>query len=301
MLDMTTPRSEMTDQIRNGQGFIAALDQSGGSTPKALKAYGVSEDAYSNDDEMFDLIHAMRARIVDAPDFNGKKVIGAILFEMTMERQIGGKPSARALWEDNGVVPFLKIDQGLEDEANGVQMLKPIPNLDNLLTRAVEHGVFGTKERSVIHAANADGIEAIVAQQFDLGAQVAAHGLMPILEPEINITITDKAAAEDMLRDAILRHLDALPDGQQVMLKLSLPENAGQYQALVDHPACLKVVALSGGYSRDEANERLSQNSGIVASFSRALTEGLTAHQSDAEFNATLARTIATIHAASIA
>ncbi|MCF2872237.1 fructose bisphosphate aldolase [Octadecabacter sp. G9-8] len=298
---MSNAKTAMAEQIRNGQGFIAALDQSGGSTPKALKAYGVSEDAYANDDQMFDLIHDMRARIVNAPTFSGEKVIGAILFEMTMERQIGGKPSAAALWDDNGVVPFLKIDKGLEDEANGVQLLKSIPALDNLLERAVAHGIFGTKERSVIHAANQTGIDAVVAQQFELGAQVTAHGLMPILEPEINITIADKAQAEDMLRDALLRHLDALPDGTQVMLKLSLPEVAGQYQTLVDHPKCLKVVALSGGYDRDEANERLSKNAGIVASFSRALTEGLFAHQSDTEFNATLGRTIDAIHAASIA
>lgn len=298
---MTKTQQAMTDKIRNGQGFIAALDQSGGSTPKALKAYGVSEDAYSNDDQMFDLIHEMRARIVNAPSFTGDKVIGAILFEMTMERKIGGKPSAAALWEDNGVVPFLKIDKGLEDEADGVQLLKPIPNLDNLLERAVAHGVFGTKERSVINAASATGIEAIVAQQFELGAQVKSHGLMPILEPEINITITDKAEAEDMLRDTLLRHLDTLPDGEQVMLKLSLPEVAGQYKAVADHPACLKVVALSGGYSRDEANERLSQNPSIIASFSRALTEGLTAPQSDSAFNTTLARTIDSIYAASVA
>ncbi|SMX32107.1 fructose bisphosphate aldolase [Octadecabacter ascidiaceicola] len=291
----------MTDQIRNGQGFIAALDQSGGSTPKALKAYGVSEDAYSNDDQMFDLIHEMRARIVNAPSFSGEKVIGAILFEMTMEREIGGKPSAAALWEDNGVVPFLKIDKGLEDEVDGVQLLKPIPNLDNLLERAVAHGVYGTKERSVINAASATGIEAIVAQQFELGAQVKSHGLMPILEPETNITISDKAEAEDMLRDALLRHLDAMPEGEQVMLKLSLPEVAGHYKAVADHPACLKVVALSGGYSREEANERLSQNPSIIASFSRALTEGLTATQSDGAFETTLARTIDSIYAASVA
>jgi fructose-bisphosphate aldolase class I len=300
-LTIESPTDAMTNLIRNGQGFIAALDQSGGSTPKALKAYGVSEDAYANDDQMYDLIHAMRARIVNAPSFSGDKVIGAILFEMTMEREIGGKPSAAALWEDNGVVPFLKIDKGLEEEADGVQLLKPIPDLDHLLQRSVAHGVFGTKERSVIHAASQSGIDAIVAQQFELGAQVASHGLMPILEPEINITITDKAQAEDMLRDTLLRHLDTLPDGQQVMLKLSLPEVAGQYKPLVDHPACLKVVALSGGYSRDEANERLSKNPRVVASFSRALTEGLSAHQSDAEFNATLGRTIDNIFAASIA
>jgi len=261
----------------------------------------VSEDAYSNDDEMFDLIHSMRARIVNAPSFSGDKVIGAILFEMTMDREIGGKPSALALWEDNGVVPFLKIDKGLEDEADSVQLLKPIPNLDALLDRAKANGIFGTKERSVIHAASATGIEAIVAQQFVLAAQVYGHGLMPILEPEINIKATDKAAAEDLLRDALLRHLDTLPDGQQVMLKLTLPEVAGQYKVVADHPACLKVVALSGGYSRDEANARLAQNPSIIASFSRALTEGLTAHQSDAEFNATLSRTIDSIHAASIA
>ena len=301
MLDMTSTHMQMMDKIRTGHGFIAALDQSGGSTPKALKAYGVSEDAYANDDQMFDLIHAMRARIVNANDFSGDKVIGAILFEMTMDREIGGKPSAAALWDDNGVVPFLKIDKGLEDEANGVQMLKAIPNLDHLLTRAKAQGIFGTKERSVINAANQAGIDALVSQQFELGAQVTAHGLMPILEPEINITISDKAEAEDMMKASILRHLDALPDGQQVMLKLSLPETAGQYQELVDHPACLKVVALSGGYSRDEANERLGQNSGIVASFSRALTEGLSAHQSDAEFNATIGRTIDSIYKASIA
>ncbi|PVA08072.1 fructose bisphosphate aldolase [Thalassorhabdomicrobium marinisediminis] len=293
--------SAMTDQIRNGQGFIAALDQSGGSTPKALKAYGVSEDAYANDDQMFDLIHEMRARIVNAPDFNGDKVIGAILFEMTMDREIGGKPSAKALWEDNGVVPFLKIDKGLEEEKDGVQMMKPIPNLDHLLERAAKGGIFGTKERSVIHAANEDGINAIVAQQFALGAQVYGHGLMPILEPEVNIKATDKAQIEEMVTQTILRHLDALPEGQQVMLKLTLPETPGQYQPFVDHPNCLKVVALSGGYDRDEANARLAQNPGVIASFSRALTEGLSAHQSDAEFNATLGRAIASIHAASVA
>lgn len=300
MLDTTSSKQAMTDHIRAGQGFIAALDQSGGSTPKALKAYGVSEDAYANDDQMFDMMHAMRARIVDGPAFNGAKVIGAILFEMTMDRKIGGKPSAAALWEDNGVVPFLKIDKGLMDEANGVQCLRPIPALGALLERAVMHGVFGTKARSVINAANVDGIETLVAQQFEVGAQVYAHGLMPILEPEINITIADKADAEIILRDALLRHLNSLPTGQQVMLKLSLPEVAGIYAPLINHPACLKVVALSGGYARDEANTRLAQNSGMIASFSRALTEGLSAHQSDADFNATLGRTIDAIFAASI-
>jgi len=301
MLDMTATKQQMTDQIRNGQGFIAALDQSGGSTPKALKAYGVSEDAYGNDDQMFDLIHDMRARIVNAPDFSGEKVIGAILFEMTMDREIGGKQSAAALWEDNGVVPFLKIDKGLQDEADNAQTLKDMPDLDHLLTRASALGVFGTKARSVIHGANQAGVDAVVAQQFEVGMQVIGHGMMPILEPEINITIRDKAEAEEMLTASILRHLDALPEGTQVMLKLSLPETPGQYQSLVDHPACLKVVALSGGYSREEANARLAKNSGIVASFSRALTEGLLSHQSDAEFNATIGRTIDSIHAASIA
>lgn len=292
--------SAMTDQIRKGRGFIAALDQSGGSTPKALKAYGISEDAYANDDEMFELIHDMRARIVNAPAFNGDKVAGAILFEDTMDRAIDGKPSAKALWEDNGVVPFLKIDKGLEDEANGVQLLKDIPNLDTLLTRAVEHGIFGTKERSVIHAANEDGIEQIVAQQFELGRRVLDHGLMPILEPEINIKAPDKPEAEEMLRLALRRHLNDLPNGVQVMLKLTLPDEPGKYDGIVSHPACLKVVALSGGYSRDEANARLAQNHGIIASFSRALTEGLSAQQSDETFNATLARTIDSIWQASI-
>ncbi|MDE0968518.1 MAG: fructose bisphosphate aldolase [Octadecabacter sp.] len=291
----------MKNLIRNGQGFIAALDQSGGSTPKALLAYGVSEHTYVNDDQMYDKIHDMRARIVKAPSFNGDKVIGAILFEMTMDRKIDGKASAAALWQDNGVVPFLKIDKGLEKKVDGVQLLKSIPNLDHMLQRAVAQGVFGTKERSVIHAASQTGIEAIVAQQFELGAQVTTHGLMPILEPEIDITITDKAQAEDILLDALVRHLDILENGQQVMLKLSLPEVAGQYKILTDHPACLKVVALSGGYSRSEANERLSKNQSVIASFSRALTEGLSVHQSDAEFNATIDQTIESIFAASIA
>lgn len=288
-------------QVRTGKGFIAALDQSGGSTPKALRLYGIQDDAYSSETEMFDLIHAMRARIVDAPAFSGEKVVGAILFEMTMDRDMGGKPSPAALWEDNGVVPFLKIDKGLADEADGAQMLKPMPDLDALLTRAVAKGIFGTKERSVIHAANPVGIAAVVAQQFDVARQVLAHGLIPIIEPEVTISIADKAAAEDILLAEITKHLDAVPAGQEVMLKLTLPEKANLYQPLVDHPAVMRVVALSGGYSREEANTRLSQNTGVIASFSRALTEGLSAQQSDDAFNSTIAATIDSIYAASVA
>jgi len=292
---------EMETQVRNGNGFIAALDQSGGSTPKALAAYGVDGSAYRNDEEMYDQIHAMRTRIVDAPAFTGSKIVGAILFEMTFDRQIGGKPSAKYLWEDRRVVPFLKIDKGLEDEANGCQLLKPMPGLDDLLTRAQAGGVFGTKERSVISAANAKGIEDIVRQQFDVGRQVIRHGLVPMLEPEITISIADKAEAEVMLRDEILRHLDMLAPDQIVMLKLTLPEQANIYQPLVDHPNVMRVVALSGGYSRDEANARLSQNTGIIASFSRALTEGLSAQQDAAAFNTMLSTTIEEIFTASVA
>jgi fructose-bisphosphate aldolase class I len=288
----------MRAQMAEGQGFIAALDQSGGSTPKALRLYGVEEDAYSSEDEMYDLIHAMRSRIAMAPAFTGEKVIGAILFEKTMDREIGGKPSAKYLWEDRGVVPFLKIDKGLEAEENGVQMMKPIPGLSDLLDRAVAHGIFGTKERSVISAANEAGIEAIVAQQFDLGQEVLAKGLVPILEPEVTITIADKAEAEDMLLAAILKHLET--QDQPVMLKLSLPTKANLYAPLIAHPKVLRVVALSGGYAREEANAKLSENTGMIASFSRALTEGLSAQQSDADFNATIAATIDGIHAASI-
>jgi fructose-bisphosphate aldolase class I len=292
-------QAEQTKQMQSAPGFIAALDQSGGSTPKALGLYGVSEDAYSNDAEMFNLIHGMRARIAQAPAFKGEKVIGAILFEMTMDREINGKPSATFLWEDRGVVPFLKVDKGLEDDANGVQLMKPMPDLGALLTRAKAAGIFGTKMRSVINAANAGGVDAIVAQQFEVGQTITDAGLMPIIEPEVNITIVDKAEAEDLLLASILRHLDALPDGQQVMLKLTLPEKTNHYKPLVDHPAVMRVVALSGGYSRDEANTRLSNNTGIIASFSRALTEGLSAAQSDDDFNATIGKTIDDIAAAS--
>lgn len=293
--------SKQAEQVSKGAGFIAALDQSGGSTPKALRLYGVEESAYSSETEMFDMIHAMRARIVKSPAFTGEKVVGAILFEQTMDRDIDGIPSATYIWEKRGVVPFLKIDKGLEAEADGVQMLKPIPGLEALLARAVAAGVFGTKERSVINAANEAGINAIVAQQFALGQQVLDAGLMPILEPEVNITIADKAEAEALLLAALLRALDAMPAGQQVMLKLSLPTVANHYKPLVDHPGVMKVVALSGGYGRDEANALLAQNTGMIASFSRALTEGLSAGQSDARFDAMLAETIDSIHAASVA
>jgi fructose-bisphosphate aldolase class I len=293
--------AQQTEQVRNGKGFIAALDQSGGSTPKALRLYGVPDTAYSGETEMFDLIHGMRARIIKSPAFTGDKVVGAILFEQTMDRSVDGVPTATYLWENRHVVPFLKIDKGLEAEVDGCQLMKPMLGLDALLDRAVKAGIFGTKERSVISAANAKGIAAIVAQQFDVGRQVLAHGLMPILEPEVTITIPDKAEAEKLLRDEILKHLDALPAGTQVMLKLSLPTVDNFYAPLVDHPAVLKVVALSGGYSRDEANAILARNRGIIASFSRALTEGLSAQQSDAEFDAVLGQAIDSIHAASIA
>ncbi|WP_417247673.1 fructose bisphosphate aldolase [Celeribacter sp.] len=292
---------EMTAKISDGQGFIAALDQSGGSTPKALKLYGVEESDYNGEAEMFDRIHEMRSRIMQSPAFTGDKVLGAILFEMTMDREVGGKPTSHYLWEENGVVPFLKIDKGLEAEADGVQLMKPMPGLDALLARAAKLGIFGTKERSVIHAANAKGIKAIVDQQFAVGDQVIAAGLMPILEPEVTISIADKAEAEAILRDEILAHLDAMPEDKQVMLKLSLPSVDNFYKPLVDHPRVLKVVALSGGYSRDEANDILSRQTGMIASFSRALSEGLNAKQTDAEFNATLGAAVDSIHAASVA
>lgn len=294
-------KAEMTAQIAAGKGFIAALDQSGGSTPKALKQYGIAEGAWSNDSEMFDLIHAMRARIIKSPAFTGDKVVGAILFEQTMDRSIDGIPTATYLWENRHVVPFLKIDKGLEAEVDGCQLMKPMPGLDALLERAAAAGIFGTKERSVISAANAKGIQAVVDQQFAIGAQVSAHGLMPILEPEVTISISDKAEAEDLLLEALLMGLEALPEGQQVMLKLSLPTEANHYAPLVDHPKVLKVVALSGGHSREAANAILAQNRGIIASFSRALSEGLSAQQSDAEFDAVLKGAVDSIHAASIA
>lgn len=295
------PNPDQFKRVSAGQGFIAALDQSGGSTPKALRLYGVEENEYSGEAEMFDLIHQMRSRIIKSPAFNGDKVVGAILFEMTMDRDIDGIPTATYLWNECQVVPFLKVDKGLADEENGVQVMKPMPDLDALLDKAVAKGIFGTKMRSVISAANPEGVKAVVAQQFEIGRQILAKGLVPIIEPEVTITIADKAAAEDLLRDAILAELDALAEDQNIMLKLSLPENDNQYKVLVDHPRVVKLVALSGGYSREEANDKLSRNSGMIASFSRALTEGLSAKQSDAEFDDTLAATIDTIYQASIA
>ncbi len=289
----------MAQQMTEKDGFIAALDQSGGSTPKALKLYGVGEDTYSNDAEMFAAIHAMRARIIKSPAFTGEKVIGAILFERTMDGEIDGIPTADYLWDKRKIVPFLKVDKGLMDEKNGVQLMKPMGDLDALLKRAVAKDIFGTKMRSVINAANKDGIEAIVAQQFEIGKQILGHGLMPILEPEVNIKIADKAEAEELLLDAIRRHLDIAPAGQRVMLKLSLPTVANHYKPLVDDPRVMRVVALSGGYSRDEANQLLSANKGVIASFSRALTEGLSHGQTDADFDATLASTINSIFEAS--
>lgn len=289
------------EKISAGKGFIAALDQSGGSTPKALGLYGIGADGYSNDAEMFDLIHSMRSRIAQAPAFTGDKVVGAILFEMTMDREIDGKPTPTYMWEERGVVPFLKVDKGLEAEENGCQIMKPMPELDTLCERAVGKGVFGTKMRSVISAANEAGIRAVVSQQFVVGEQIISHGLMPIIEPEVTISIADKAEAEDILLAELTSALNALPEDQQVMLKLTLPSKANHYKSLVDHPRVMKVVALSGGYSREDANAKLAENTGMIASFSRALTEGLSAQQSDDEFNATIADSIDGIYKASIA
>jgi fructose-bisphosphate aldolase, class I len=286
-------------KIRNQPGFIAALDQSGGSTPKALKLYGVAETSYSGETQMMDMIHAMRSRIITSPSFGGNRIAGAILFEATMDREIQGTPTAEFLWTRKQVVPFLKIDKGLADEANGVQLMKPMPTLDQLLVKAKSKGIFGTKERSVIKQANADGIRAVVAQQFEVARQVLGHGLVPIVEPEVDIKCPDKAAAEKILKAELLAQLDKLPATQQVMLKLTLPEVDNFFKELVAHPRVLKVVALSGGYSRDEANARLARQNGIIASFSRALTEGLTAQQSDAEFNAALDGAIESIYQAS--
>ena len=291
---MTNPTQIMAE----GNGFIAALDQSGGSTPKALAGYGIEGDAWSTEEEMYGLIHDMRSRIIRSSAFDGSKVIGAILFERTMDGTVDGKPTPQALL-DKGVVPFIKIDKGLEDEANGVQLMKPMPELDALLSRSKALGVYGTKERSVINAANPAGIAAIVKQQFEVGQAVLAHGMMPMLEPEYNIKAADRAAGEVILRDEILKELDALGDGQQVMLKLSIPVVAGTYDALVDHPKVLKVVALSGGFSRDEACAELAKNKGMIASFSRALLDALRAQMNAGEFDASLDEAIAAIHTAS--
>ena len=291
----------MAERMGSARGFIAALDQSGGSTPKALALYGVPESAYSSEEEMFDQVHAMRTRIMTSPAFTSERVLGAILFEGTMDREVEGVSTATYLWEQRGVVPFLKVDQGLADEVGGMQLMKPIPDLDALLDRAVANGVFGTKMRSVIKRADAEGIEAVVAQQFAVGAQIRAKGLVPIIEPEVDINAPDKAEAEALLRDAILRHLEAVPDGPAgIMLKLTIPEVDDFYAPLIAHPRILRVVALSGGYPRDEANARLARNTGMIASFSRALADGLHADQSAEEFDALLADSIGSIYAASI-
>jgi fructose-bisphosphate aldolase class I len=292
-------RQDQLDKVRTKPGFIAALDQSGGSTPKALGLYGIGEDAFSNDEEMFALVHEMRTRIVTSPAFNGDRILGAILFENTLDRDIAGKNSARYLWEEKQVVPFLKVDKGLADEADGVQVMKPIPNLAELLEKASARDVFGTKMRSVIKSANAGGIESIVAQQFEIGRQIVAAGLTPIIEPEVDIHAPDKREAEELLRTQLLTHLDQLGADELIMFKLTLPEEANFYSACQDHPNMVRVVALSGGYSRDEANRRLAQNNGMIASFSRALSEGLSAQQSDEEFNAMLDASIQSIFDAS--
>jgi fructose-bisphosphate aldolase class I len=294
-----TVNQQQLEQMRTGKGFIAALDQSGGSTPKALKLYGVDESSYSNEEEMFDVIHAMRSRMVMSPAFTGNRVLAAILFEGTMDRSIDGVGSAEYLWSRKQVIAILKVDKGLADEADGVQLMKPMPELDALLAKARANGIFGTKMRSVIKVANAKGISEVVAQQFAVGRQILAGGLVPIIEPEVDINSPSKKEAEVLLKAALLKELDVQPADQPVMLKLTLPEDDNFYLDLVKHPSVLRVVALSGGYSRDDANTKLSKNNGVIASFSRALTEGLSAQQSDAEFNASLDNAIASIYAAS--
>jgi len=293
------PNYEQILQIKQGKGFIAALDQSGGSTPKALGLYGVDESYYTNEDQMYNLIHAMRARIATAPTFTGDKVIGAILFEMTMNREINGMPSAKYLWEERSIVPFLKIDNGLEPELNGVQIMKKIENLDTKLEHAALCGIFGTKMRSVIHQASKSGISNLVAQQFEVSEQINSHGLIPIIEPEIIISISDKVAAENILKKELLVCLDELPSDRQIILKLTLPDIAGTYLNLVNHPRVIRTVALSGGYNQGRANEKLSKNEGIIASFSRALTEGLSIKHSDEEFNEIIKQSISSIAYAS--
>ena len=298
---MKTPSQKDLQQrkIKVQPGFIAALDQSGGSTPKALRAYGIKEDAWTNDDQMFSLVHQMRARIITSPSFNGDRILGAILFEGTMDRDIEGKPTADYLWNVKRVVPFLKVDKGLAAEEDGVQLMKPMPDLSALLTKANSKRIYGTKMRSVISQANAAGIQAVVSQQFEVAAQILAAGLMPIIEPEVDIHCPDKAGAESLLKASILEKLNQLPAGKVVMLKLTLPERDDSHAELIKHPAVLKVVALSGGYSREEGNARLRRNRGVVASFSRALVEGLSAQQTDAEFDAMLDESIQSIYEAS--
>jgi fructose-bisphosphate aldolase class I len=290
---------DMLAKVEKQDGFIAALDQSGGSTPKALRLYGVEESEYSGDEEMFAKVHGMRTRIVTTPAFSGKRVLGAILFENTLDREIEGLSSAHYLWQVKNVVPFLKVDKGLEDEVNGAQVMKPMPELDSLLAKANAQNVFGTKMRSVVKLANAAGVDAIVEQQFTVGKQILAAGLVPIIEPEVDINSPQKAEAEALLKAALLKQLDNLDSNQKVMLKLTLPETANFYHECIDHPNILKVVALSGGYSRAEANRRLSENKDMIASFSRALTEGVSAQQSDVEFDGTLDATIESIYQAS--
>lgn len=293
------PNAQQLDAIQSRPGFIAALDQSGGSTPKALKLYGVPETAYSGEQQMMDKIHEMRTRIIMSPSFGGDRILGAILFEATMDRSVGGKPTAQFLWEDKKIVPFLKVDKGLADEKDGVQLMKPMPDLDKLLDRAVKAGIFGTKMRSVIKSANPGGIEAVVAQQFEVGKQILAKGLVPIIEPEVDIKSPNKAECEKLLKQSILSHLGKLKPDQKIMLKLTLPTTADFYLDLVKHPNVLRVVALSGGYSRKEANALLAKNHGMTASFSRALTEGLTAQQTEAEYNKALDESIGSIFEAS--
>ena len=293
--------NEKLEKMRNGKGFIAALDQSGGSTPKALKLYGVNEDQYSNEAEMFDLIHKMRTRIIKSPAFNENKILGAILVEQTMDSKIDGKYTADFLWEEKRVLPFLKIDKGLNDlDEDGVQTMKPNPGLADLLKKANERHIFGTKMRSVIKKASPAGIARVVAQQFEVGAQIVAAGLVPIIEPEVDINNVDKVQCEEILRDEIRKHLNALPETSNVMLKLTLPTIENFYEEFTKHPRVVRVVALSGGYSREKANDILSKNTGVIASFSRALTEGLSAQQTDAEFNKTLGDTIEGIYEASV-
>lgn len=291
--------TEKFNHVANAKGFIAALDQSGGSTPRALKAYGIEEDKYSNDTEMFDLIHEMRSRIIKSKAFTSKRILGAILFEKTMERKVEGKYTAEYLWEDKKITAFLKVDKGLKEEEDGVQLMKDIPNLEEMLQRALKHGVFGTKMRSVIKCANVEGIKKIVKQQFEIGKIIASHGLVPILEPEVNIKANDKAKCEEILKEEILKELGKLKD-EKLMFKITLPEKANLYKEVIEHKNVVRVVALSGGYTREKANEMLAQNYGVVASFSRALVEGLNVHQSDSEFDKLLDESIESVYQASI-